>query len=684
MTLEWPPLEQFCNFLKDTLHKKNVPQVFFNIKNAVIQLHTTYPNPHDWLAIDPERRISFRSGERSELWYIIFWVWDSGYCEGDDESAISRRTDLIRYLSTRGRVNLVGFPVKLGLLSNEESDFIRNKDTTRIGLLNKLSIHMISVMKPLEQFTNEDILLADVMRPNDRRYNAKCLRDIIFELGHSDVPGKRRTKTYFDECCHHPMWGCVALDYRQHLMRTEALNYYLRKAGVAMYRFYKWLDKRGEADASHLEYEDFLDLFECFSQNADGDKFSAKYTGNSLSFIKAFLEWGIGLNSFFPKQLDWPHDLYSGIHREAQGETYAGDGLAFNDPDFPALMKEAIETYQPMDDMETLCRSFWLIIASSPVRKTYLLNLQVQDCVLPLPNAPGAIGLYSPFAGIEKAKHRNGQFPILDSCGYEALRFLQNRASEYAFRPMWNERAEASYVHLFQLKEFPWLLTEAQIYKFFDKISESIGHEDKKGKAHGYRHYLITHVAIETGNSELARLAAGHENQTMLNRYLRSSLSRKALLFATMKKYQEGEIAGRFIWRIFEALADDQSESDELIKALGSEEISLDEFFAKFGLPAPTGVGNCLIQGACQFEAKCFSCHHYAIQKSEAVQAFQTLARLTKQMWIIMQGSRDFTTRNSKAIGLMTQITLLGDMIRHFGYTEEEIQMEIVNQLSKV
>lgn len=684
MSLEWVPLAAFRRFLKETLKLNNVNQRLSLMKKAINQLHATYPNPQDWLAIEPEQRLSFRKGDSHELWYIIFWVWDTGYCEGDDQDAIIRCTDIIKFLSTRGRINIANFPLKLGLLSNSEEEFIRNKDVSKKGLLNKLAIHMVSVMKPLKQFTEDEIALADLMRPNDQRYNAKILKDLIFELGYSEVPGKRRHRTCFDDCCLHPKWGSLSKEYRQHLIRSDALDYYIRKAGAALLKFFTWLDKRREYDASLLDYEDYLDLFEYFSQKNESNNYSNKYIGNSLSFIKAFMLWGVGLHSFFPNQLDWPNDVYSGIHREAQRETYAGDGLAFDDPEFPSLMNGAIKNYKPEDDLEALCRAFWLIIASSPVRKTYLLNLQVDDCVLPLPNAPAAFGLYSPHAGIEKAKHRNGQFPILDSSGIMALNFLKKRAVENEFRPMRNERAEASYVHLFQLKEFPWLLNETQINKFFDKIAEFIGHKDKKGKAHGYRHYLITHISIETGSSALARLAAGHENDAMLSRYLRSNLSRKALLFATMKKYQDGEIAGRFIWRIFEALTDDQSELDELIKVLGSEEVTLDEFFTNYGLPAPTGVGKCLIQGACLFEAKCFSCHHYAIRKSEVEQAFSTLARLTKGMWNMMRGSRDFTTQNSKAAGLMTQIALLGDMIRHFGYSEDQIQEEIVHRISYV
>ncbi|WP_348622666.1 hypothetical protein ABFT51_13915 [Paenibacillus peoriae] len=681
MTLEWTPLSEFRKFLKNTLRLNHVNQVFSSIKNPVHQLFTTFPAPDNWLAVPPEERPTFRHRDSRDLWYVIFWAWHTGFCKGNDVVAQYRRNDLVCYLSTRGRVNLSDFPVKMGLLKNSEAEHIRKKDSNRIGLFNKLSIHLLGVMKPLGDFTEEDIALADVMRPNDKRYNAKCLKDILFELGYSDEPGRRRQRILFDDCCEHPKWGDITREFREHLKRSNSLDYYIRKAGSALHKFFKWLDQHGESDASSLEYEDFLDLFDYISKNNDGEEFSAKYTGNNLLHIKLFFDWGKGSHTFFPTYVDWPSDLYSGIHREAQEETYSGDGLAFDDPNFPMLMKEAIENYHPEDDVEVLCRAFWLIIASSPVRKTYLLNLQAEECMLPLPNAPSAVGLYSPYSGIEKAKHRNGQFPIIDSAGLRAVEFLQKRSSDKAFRPIRNERADASYVHLFQLEKYPWILNERQIYRFFDKIAEFIGHGDKKGKAHGYRHYLITHIAIETGNSELARLAAGHENQTMLNRYLRSNLSRQALLFATIKKYQDGEIAGRFIWRIFEALASEQTEPDELIKALGSEELSLDEFFAKFGLPAPTGVGRCLIQGACLFEAKCFSCHHFAIRKSEAAQAFHTLARLTKDMWNMMRGSRDFTTKNAKAAGLATQIALLGDMIRHFGYSDEQIQIEVISRL---
>ncbi|MGF9645953.1 hypothetical protein AAIH69_23460 [Paenibacillus sp. MABNS29] len=47
----------------------------------------------------------------------------------------------------------------------------------------------------------------------------------------------------------------------------------------------------------------------------------------------------------------------------------------------------------------------------------------------------------------------------------------------------------------------------------------------------------------------------------------------------------------------------------------------------------------------------------------------------------MMRGSRDFTTKNAKAAGLATQIALLGDMIRHFGYSDEQIQIEVISRL---
>lgn len=258
MTLKRVPLADFRRFLKDTLQINNVAVTFYNFKNSVNQLHSTYPTPNDWLAVDPIQRLSFRYSGRSELWYIIFWSWHSGYCEGENQKAIFRRTDMIKYLSSRGKVNLSNLPVKLGLLSNAEAEFIRNKDVSNKGILNKLAIHIISVMKPLKQFTETDIVLADIMRPNDKRYNGKILRDIRYELGYSNLPGKRRQKTYFDECCAHASWGGIAREYLQHLKSSGALDYYVRKSGVALHKFYEWLCRRGEANASLLEYVDYL------------------------------------------------------------------------------------------------------------------------------------------------------------------------------------------------------------------------------------------------------------------------------------------------------------------------------------------------------------------------------------------------------------------------------------------
>lgn len=583
MSYAWPPIDHFRRFLKETLQRNNIPQVTWTFRKVIEQLQHVYPTPSQWLEVLPEDRKTFKQNDIRDIWYVIFWSWDSGYLEGEDEAAFNRRKDFLKYLSTRGRVNVSSLPEKMGLLSQEEVDFIRSKDKFDTGLMNKLSIHILSLQKQLKDFTEEEIELADLMRPNDRRYNAKRLRDICYELGYSNAPGKRRQRTLFKDCLEHPKWGDVASHYHEHLVRSEALDYYVRKSGAAIHAFFQWLERRNERDASELDYEDFLELFQYFSEKSEGEQFSSKYIGGRLGFIKSFLEWGVGFNAFFPEQLDWPMDVYSGIHKEAQQETYSGDGLAFSDPEFPALMQKAMLEYKPQNEIETLCRAFWLIVASSPVRKTYILNLQADDCVLPLPNAPDAVGLYSPYTGIEKAKHRNGQFPILDISGLRAVETLQRRIIEGDFKPLWNERAKAAYKHLFQLNEYPWILNDSHLRSFFDRIAESIHHGDKKGKAHAYRHYLITHIAIETGNSELARLAAGHVNQTMLNRYLRSNLSRNALLFATIKKYQEGELSGRFIWRIFEALMNPETEPEELIRPLGSEELSLDEYLKNTG-----------------------------------------------------------------------------------------------------
>ena len=678
MTWEWVDLEDYQRFLSDALHVSN--HALFARRRLVADLWQQFPTPADWLRLPPDQRPVIRYGVMGEFQYIVYWAWVAKFCVGDGAEVASRRADMLAYFHARPKYSMVKLTTALGLLEESDVTYLCGE---RDWIANPVARHVFLVGKSLRQFNDTDMAWAPAIRPGDERYGIHTLRDLRFRLGYTPTVGKVTKRTSFDACIEHPRWGAVARAYQDYLTRSMARGYYVRKAGNAIHHFLQWLDACAYPDAASLDRADFLALFDYLGHRDDGTQFSAKYRESRLSFIKGFLEWGDGVHPFFPRDLArrWPSDAYARLHHEGTAEVYTGDGLAFDDPDFPALMTDAIYRYQPANDKEALCRAFWLIIASCPIRQSLLLNLQAENAMLPLPNVPEAFGIYTPYEGLEKAGHRHGHFPILDRMGIEAVQSLQARAKERQFRPLWNDRAEASFVHLFQRSEKPWRLNEVATNQFFDQVAVSIGHPDKKGKAHAYRHYLITHIALKTGNMDLARLAAGHHNLTMTQRYVRSNLSRRALLFAMIRRYEEGAIAGRFIWRLFEVMASDDAEPTALIQALASEEVTLEGFLSQFGIPAPTGSGLCMVEGACDYEARCLSCQHYLLAKEDAPQAMQTLIRLVNHMTAMIRGSRDFSYNNPKAQGLATQIALLTEMIRHLGYSEDQIAAEVEQHL---
>lgn len=128
-------------------------------------------------------------------------------------------------------------------------------------------------------------------------------------------------------------------------------------------------------------------------------------------------------------------------------------------------------------------------------------------------------------------------------------------------------------------------------------------------------------------------------------------------------------------------MASDDVEPSALLQALASEEVTLDEFLSRYGVPAPTGVGLCMVEDACEFEARCLSCHHFLMGKGDAPQAMRTLTPLVGHMAAMIRGSRDFSYDNPKAQGLTTQIVLLTEMIRHLGYSENQITGAIQTHL---
>lgn len=58
------------------------------------------------------------------------------------------------------------------------------------------------------------------------------------------------------------------------------------------------------------------------------------------------------------------------------------------------------------------------------------------------------------------------------------------------------------------------------------------------------------------------------------------------------------------------------------------------------------------------------------------------LSKLIREMERMIRGSKSFTPQNSKARGLMTQVSLLIEMIKHLGFNDDQIEKELIQQLN--
>lgn len=332
-----------------------------------------------------------------------------------------------------------------------------------------------------------------------------------------------------------------------------------------------------------------------------------------------------------------------------------------------------LRDYTPSNDTEFLCKSFWLIIASCPARFSYVLNLCAEDALQPLPNNPSAYGIYSRLA--DKAGNIYGQFPILDKLGVEAITTLQQRAKELNLRPMLNPKYKVAYVHLFQLQKSPWILDINILNRFYTTVVLNIlkanypEDTELRATAHSFRHYLLTHIALKTGDEEVCQTAAGHKDVKMTREYLRSSTSRSLLLFRVMDKYENKEITGKFYLRLVEFLSSPETPLNQMLYALTTE-MELDEFLNTYGRKLQAGY--CFNNKECYRWHACWNCNHFVLTKNEIVQAIHTLSCQLLELKKF-QCCKDFSYEAPIVKNKFKLISLIIKRLTELDLTEDEI-----------
>lgn len=669
MSLQWIDY----NYLLEHYIKKANEQTIMAAKRVYRKLISKFPTPEDWLnaSIEEKTKDSYSHSGVSEYYYILCWLWDKKLYEN-----LSLRNMLLEYLmhpAHNVKKSHVFLAQSQNLLSEEELALINEAGKKR------LCLHCILLGKALRDFTDDDVdAIPKLFHKN--RYTRKRLQDIRIKLGYTNKIVKRNSQaSVWSKLEDAPGLGDIFKDYKDYLIRSDARLKYIQSAVTPLNKLYDYTISSGYTDFSHFTSEDFVTFTKLvLEENSLGT------ATHYIAKIKKFFQWGTLTDKRFPTDLDFPNKYWTEIIRANKKSKKESDGRAFSTPTLPEDIMKIVYEHKSQNETEYVCRAFWLVAGSCPGRLQFLLDLEADSSLKPLPNEPDTLAIYSRFA--DKAGNKYGQFPILDKIGINIIQELQERAKTLELKPIQNERNGETYIHLFQLTEKPWILSQNLIYRFFlDKVMPKLKEihpdldsiENFKVNVHGFRHHLLTHIAFASGDIEVVQTAAGHKDAKMTKEYLKSKVSKQALLYRVIDKYEQKEITGKFYLRLVELLTTENTDIDEIFTALSSE-MTMDEFVLAYG--KKMDIGYCFSTAHCSNWLKCWGCTNFMMTKEEINQAINTLARLIINIKNAQKTCVDFTFEHPLINTQIKTISLIVKRLNELGITEEQI-VEMFNNL---
>lgn len=669
--LTWTSWDEFWTCYFD--NKSHLEIKKFAHKRVVKDFHQRYPSPNDWLMTPLEYKQTIKYQGYSDLYYIISWAWDNKLFKDTTFSNI-----LLEYMidsrHSSSRIP-IWFAQKLNLITAEEITIAR-EISGYASIVKSISIHCILLMKRFKDFSDNDAFKYPGLFKH-AVYTAKSLQNIRIKLGYSQtivrVIQKRRSK--WEKLFSCPIYGSMYTRYFDYLVRSDARKKYLSATVCALVKLDSFLKLNNLKDCSTFTVESFTFFTEYLRQTSDVTATS------TISKIKKFFEWGCGVEPFFPASANYPTRYWQSLFKKVKKERKNTDGRAFDEPSLAEKIVDIVETYTPHDEVEELCRLFWLVIASCPARFSYILNLG-DDALQPLPNEPSAYGVYSPLS--DKAGNKHGQFPLLDQVGISAVKQLQERAKSLNLKPVKNPDNLKTYVHLFQLTSPPWLLSHSMIRSFFkDVVNGELSKiqpdfEDLITSGHAFRHHLLTHIACMTGDITVVQTAAGHLNETMTREYLKSKVSKRALLFRVVDKYESKQITGKFYLRLVELLSYEDMPVDEMLRALTTE-MQLDEFIKRYG--KKLDMGYCFEDKGCANWYKCWNCTNFLMTREEIQDAIKVLAHQLINIREMQKFSATFNYDSPIVYNQLKVIGLIVKRLTELDLSEEQINLMLDNYL---
>ncbi|OCT15974.1 hypothetical protein A8709_10160 [Paenibacillus pectinilyticus] len=690
MSYKWLEWDEFSEIYMKAFHntrgiikpRQYLKQNLNYLKVIVNRLHHDYKDGKQWLEAPLNEKKGYREEFFTEMCYIIPWY---AYIENKNEIDQNMMLKYFQSDTTSLQIHYT-WSKYFGLVTDIEDQWI-SRDVTfrRTGFRKCLGMHTILIMKPFHCFNDDDSKFATTVGyPNTNRYNPKVLQDLRIKLGYSTIRLAQKKKTNRDKLLGHlnPVWASVVSKYYNYLLVSDASENYLNKMTNILNELFEYLNEENKKDCTSFSIKDFSKLTTKFKQGRVKKENGTRYQLSKVSLLRRFFEWGVGeLPSFFPTHLIFPDEEWASLSKKASKEYLNSEGFAPSSNEIAMKMVEGIYRYLPKNENEELCRWFWLIVASAPPRFSYVINLESKQALRPLPNQPEAFGLYS--QDEDKAGNKYGQFPILDPIGYEAITELEKRANRLQLKPIWNIKYNREFIHLFQFNRPPWILSNSAVRRFFDKMKLEVLNEDELSErisAHRYRTFLLTHIAMKTGSLEAVRVAAGHRNEEMTRLYLKSRVSRNALLHRVLSKYEQGEVSGKFYVRLLQFLTSEDPQIEDMMNALTTE-MALDEFLLKYGKRMEMGF--CLSQESCDNWYKCWGCNNFLMRREEINDAIVVLVKQILNLRTMIKHSTNYTSKNSIAAGQMRTISLIIKRLIELGLTEKKIDEMVLEVITK-
>lgn len=612
----------------DDYYKNDISSLYA-FRKIIPTFFKMYPTPLHWINDDEKHLPKYNYGDSSNttnpLIYILFWIYETNVLEIKEYEPI-----ILNYLASKFKSSyLENFALYKNLISKKDIEKIKDVNKSARLPLAAICLPCICYKKKFKDITDEDL-------EKFYRYNIIhkfAMQNLRIKLGLSNIiPKPNSKKRRWEALYNDEKFGDIFKKYIKFLKSSHTssnkstTSRYLSTTGTVLGHLLDFINESNYEDFSAFEspsvYEDFIEYLEQF--------ISPQSVKGYIPRARNFIDLHLG-EEFFPKRSNFCDNYWSMYSRNLKKLYRESEGLSFSDP---RLAKEIVLTllnYEPENDIEFLCKQFWLIIATTTARFNYILSLDAYDAMRPLPNSPKeAYGVYSKFA--DKAGNRYGQFPILDKLGTTAIKNLQDRVKELNLKPVYDKDKKCSYVHLFQLKEAPWILSKDKIHKFFhNNILTQIkgletfnsSNEEIRASAHSYRHYLATHITLVAKDIEVTQTALGHLDSAMSERYVTTKSSKETILIKMVDSFQKKEITGKFYLRVVEALTSENTTDDELISIITTE-MKLDDFFQKHGRQLEAGY--CFSKEECSNWYACWDCSNFIMTKNEINEAIKILS----------------------------------------------------------